>query len=143
MSSSVQVTNSPAIKNAPLEGLAEGNGYFSNLTLAALLLGVPYFLKKWIPFVRHGGTTTYWVLVVLFAFPIVLGYWTYASNYGKRKNEKVKLPGRDVEDYIHFKDFSFKMFYGGQEKIPMQIFHDAYFDGRMDFKGALPCSTFF
>ncbi|EJD02955.1 sphingolipid C9-methyltransferase [Fomitiporia mediterranea MF3/22] len=133
--SSVKVTNSPAIKNAPLAGLAEGNGQFSNLHLAALVLGVPYFLKKWIPFVRYGGATTYWVLVALFALPIVVGYWTLMSNYGRRKNEKAQLPGKDVEEYIHFKDFSFKMYYGGKEKIPMQVFHDAYFDGKFDFKG--------
>ncbi|OCB90670.1 sphingolipid C9-methyltransferase [Sanghuangporus baumii] len=73
MSSSVQVTNSPAIKNAPLEGLAEGNGYFSNRVLLALILGVPYFLKKWTPIVRYGGFKTYWFIVILLALPITIG----------------------------------------------------------------------
>ena len=36
---SVKVTDTPAIKNAPLIGLAEGNGYFSNAQLAALRSG--------------------------------------------------------------------------------------------------------
>ncbi|KAH8119408.1 sphingolipid C9-methyltransferase [Phellopilus nigrolimitatus] len=133
--SSVRVTNVPAIKNAPLVGLAEGNGSFSNITLAALVLGVPYFLKKWIPFVRYGGSTTYWILVLLLGIPVTVGYWTAMSTYGKRKNEKVALPNKDIEEYIQLKDMGLKIHYGGKEKIPMQVFHDAYFDGKVDFKG--------
>ncbi|THH06598.1 hypothetical protein EW145_g3977 [Phellinidium pouzarii] len=133
--SSVRVTNVPAIKNAPLIGLAEGNGSFSNLMLGALVLGVPYFLKRTLPFVRYGGTTTYWVLVILLGLPITIGYWTFMSTYGRRKNEKVQLPGKDIEEYITLKDVNLKIHYGGKEKIPMQVFHDAYFDGKADFKG--------
>ena len=136
----VTVTNTPAIKNAPLVGLAEGNGSFSNLTLAALVLGVPYFVKKWLPFIRYGGWTTYWVLVILFGLPVTIGYWTFMSTYGKRINEKVELPKKDIEEYITLKDIELKIHYGGKEKIPMQVFHDAYFDGKVDFKGMRPLS---
>ena len=134
-SSPVQVTNSPTIKNAPLAGLAEGNGYFSNRILIALLLGVPYFVKKYLPIIRYGGFKTYVFLAIVLAVPVLVGYWTFASTYGKRKNEKVKLPGKDLEEYIHFADINLKRYYGGQEKIPMQVFHDAYFEGKADFKG--------
>ena len=34
----VRKTDTPAIKNAPLEGLYEGSGYFSNAQLAALVI---------------------------------------------------------------------------------------------------------
>lgn len=135
MSSTVKFTNYPAIKNAPLIGIVEGNGSFSNLTLAALVLGVPYFLKKWLPLIRYGGSTTYWVLVVLFGLTITIGYWTFMGTYGKRVNEKVALPGKDIEEYITLKDMELKIHYGGKEKIPMQVFHDAYFDGKVEFKG--------
>ncbi len=57
------------------------------------------------------------------------------STYGKRKNEKVVLPGKDIEEYITIKDHVMKIYYGGKEKIPMQVFHDAYFDGKIEFKG--------
>lgn len=57
------------------------------------------------------------------------------SLYGPRKNEKVILPGKPVEDYIEIKDLELKQHYGGSNKIPVQIFHDAYFDGKVDFKG--------
>ena len=133
--SSVNPTNNPSIKNAPLLGLAEGNGSFSNPTLIGLVLGVPYFLKKWLPIVRYGGFKTYWFLVIVLGIPITIAYWTVMSTYGKRKNEKVKLPGKDIEEYIVIKDPQLKIHYGGKEKIPMQIFHDAYFDGKVDFKG--------
>ena len=76
----VRTSNCPAIKNAPLVGLAEGNGSFSNLTLAALVLGVPYILKRWLPIVSYGGTKTYWFLVLLFGLPIAIGYWTFIKR---------------------------------------------------------------
>lgn len=136
MSSPVRVSTSPAIKNAPLIGLAEGNGSFNNYVLAGLVLGVPYFVKKWLPIIRYGGFYTYWFLVLLLGVPVTVAYWTVMSTYGKRKNEKVQLPGKDIEEYISIKDTALKIHYGGKEKIPMQVFHDAYFDGKVDFKGA-------
>ena len=134
-SSSVRVTNYPAIKNAPLIGLAEGNGSFNNLHLAGLLLVVPYLLKIFLPIIKYGGTKTYLFLFILTAAPTAVGYWTFSSIYGSRRNEKVALPGKDIEEYITIKDPELKKLYKGKEKIPMQIFHDAYFDGKIDFKG--------
>ena len=134
-SSSVRVTNYLAIKNAPLVGLAEGNGSFSNLHLAGLLIVVPYLLKTFLPIVKYGGTKTYLFLFILTAAPTAVGYWTFNSIYGGRKNEKVVLPGKDIEEYITIKDAELKKLYKGKEKIPMQLFHDAYFEGKIDFKG--------
>lgn len=133
--SPVRVTTTPAIKNAPLIGLAEGNGYFSNLHLVALVLGVPFILKRVTPFVNRGGLRTYIFLVVLLGIPITLAYWTLASMYGKRKNQKVILPSKEIEEYITIKDAELKALYHGKEKIPMQVFHDAYFEGKIDFNG--------
>jgi hypothetical protein len=134
-SSSVRVTDYPAIKNAPLVGLAEGNGSFNNLHLAGLLVVVPYLLKTFLPIVKYGGTKTYLFLFILSAAPTAVGYWTFNSIYGSRRNEKVVLPGKDIEEYITIKDAELKKLYKGNEKIPMQTFHDAYFDGKIDFKG--------
>ncbi|THH15195.1 hypothetical protein EW146_g5245 [Bondarzewia mesenterica] len=134
-SDSPKLTDVPAIKNAPLIGLAEGNGSFSNLHLAALVLGVPWFVKRTLPFVNRGGFKTYLFLVILLGVPITVGYWTVMSRYGARKNEKVKLPGKDIEEYITINDAELKEKYHGKEKIPMQIFHDAYFDGKIDING--------
>jgi len=129
------VTNLPAIKNAPLAGLAEGNGQFNNYHLAALVLTVPYLLKSFLPLVSRGGFKTYLFLLVLTGLPATVAYWTVMSLYGGRKNEKVRLPGKDLEEYVTVKDGELKKLYHGREKIPMQLFHDAYFDSKIDFNG--------
>ena len=134
-SSSVRVTNYPAIKNAPLVGLAEGNGAFNNLHLAGLLIVVPYILKSFLPIIKYGGFKTYLFMFILTGAPTAVGYWAFNSIYGSRKNDKVVLPGKDIEDYITIKDVELKKLYKGREKIPMQLFHDAYFEGKIDFKG--------
>jgi hypothetical protein len=131
--SGVRTTNYPAIKNAPLP--AEGNGQFSNATLAALVLGVPFLVKRILPIVNWGGFYTYWFLVAVLGVPITLAYWTAMSVYGTRKNEKCAYPGKPVETYLDVKDAELKRRYSGNQKIPMQIFHDAYFDNKIDFKG--------
>ncbi len=141
---SVSVTDTPAIKNAPLIGLAEGNGYFSNAHLAALVLGVPWLVKRTLPVLCHGGIKTYLFLVLLLGIPITAGYWTVMSTYGPRKNQKVQLPGRNIEEYITIKDPELKAKYFGKEKIPMQVFHDAFFDDKVEFNGSsslLPSSS--
>jgi hypothetical protein len=141
MSSSVRVTNTPAIKNAPLVGLAEGNGYFSNIQLAAVVLGVPWLVKRVLPIVNRGGLKTYLFMVLLLGVPVTIAYWTLMSMYGGRKNTKVEMPGKDIEEYITIKDPVLKNKYHGKEKISMQEFHDAYFDGKIDFKGLFDFSN--
>lgn len=132
---SVSVTNTPAIKNAPLIGLAEGNGYFSNYQLAAAVLVIPWLVKRVLPVVSRGGFKTYLFMIVVMGVPITVGYWTLMSMYGKRRNTKVELPGKDIEEYITIKDPELKAKFHGKEKIPMQVFHDAYFDGKIEFNG--------
>ncbi|KAJ6586008.1 cyclopropane fatty acid synthase domain-containing protein [Mycena capillaripes] len=135
MPSSVRETTLPSIKNAPLVGLAEGNAQFSNYHLAALVLIVPYIVKSFLPFVNRGGWYTYWFMVLLTGVPTTVAYWTLMSTYGARKNEKVALPGKDIEEYVTIQDPELKKLYYGKNKIPMQVFHDAYFEGKIDFKG--------
>ncbi|KAJ8489297.1 hypothetical protein ONZ45_g13645 [Pleurotus djamor] len=135
MSSLVRPTSYPAIKNAPLVGLAEGNGAFSNYQLAFCVIVGPYLLKTFLPIVNRGGFKTYLFLLVVTGLPITMGYWTLTSMYGPRINEKVVLPGKDIEEYIEIKDVELRKRYNGKEKIPMQVFHDAYFEGKIDFKG--------
>ncbi|KIY66324.1 sphingolipid C9-methyltransferase [Cylindrobasidium torrendii FP15055 ss-10] len=134
-SDTVKPTNYPAIKNAPLSGLAEGNGYFNNFHLAAAVIVVPYVLKSILPLVSRGGFKTYIFMFLLCGAPTTVAYWTLASTYGARKNEKVKLPNKDIEEYITIKDEELAKLYHGKNKIPIQVFHDAYFDGKIDIKG--------
>ncbi|KXN82922.1 putative fatty acid methyltransferase [Leucoagaricus sp. SymC.cos] len=133
--SQVRVSDSAAIKNAPLVGLAEGNGSFNNLHLAGLVVGVPYFLKWFLPVFNRGGFKTYLFLLVVSGVPTTIAYWTVMSHLGGRRNEKVILPSKDIEEYITIKDEELKRLYKGKDRIPMQVFHDAYFDGKIDFNG--------
>ncbi|OBZ77976.1 putative fatty acid methyltransferase [Grifola frondosa] len=113
----------------------EGNGNFNNYHLAGLVLGIPWVLKRLLPIVQYGGFKTYVFLVLVFGLPITVAYWTLMSIYGPRKNLKVQLPGRNIEEYIEIRDPELKAKYSGKEKIPMQVFHDAYFENKIDFKG--------
>ncbi|KIY44320.1 sphingolipid C9-methyltransferase [Fistulina hepatica ATCC 64428] len=134
-STTVKVTNYPTIKNAPVAGLAEGNGAFNNVHLIILVLVVPYIVKAFTPFVNCGGLKTYLFLLLLTGVPTVVAYWTLISVYGRRVNEKVTLPSKNIEEYITIKDPELKRIYGGKSKMAMQVFHDAYFEGKVDIKG--------
>lgn len=61
-----------------------------------------------------------------------------------RANVRVRdsgiFPGKNLEDYIDIKDPQLQEQYNGQKKIPMQVFHDAYFEGKIDIKGPSPVS---
>jgi hypothetical protein len=70
--------------------------------------------------------------------PLTIGYWIVMSIYGKRKNEKVAIPAVNIEEFIITDDPELKAKYHDKEKIPMQIFHDAYFDGKYEFNGEFP-----
>ncbi|KZT52338.1 S-adenosyl-L-methionine-dependent methyltransferase [Calocera cornea HHB12733] len=131
--SSVHITTTPAIKNAPFP--AEGNGYFSNKFLAFIVLAIPWLIKRSLPLVRRGGWTTYWVMVAILGLPITVAYWQLTSMYGPRLNQKLAFPGRPIEDYLEIKDPQLKKEYNGNKKIPIQTFYDAYFAGKIEFKG--------
>lgn len=141
----VKPTTTPSIKNAPLVGLAEGNGQFSNIQLAAVVLVVPYVLKWALPLVNRGGFKTYIFLVLLTGAPSTVAYWYLMSRIGARKNTKVALPGKPITDYLEFKDEELAAQYKATgKKIPIQVAHDAYFEGKLDVKGeSRPLVRFF
>ncbi|KAJ3903000.1 sphingolipid C9-methyltransferase [Lentinula edodes] len=117
------VTSYPAITNTPLVGLAEGNDTFSNLHLAVLVPFVPWLLKRLLPLLNCGGFKTYLFLLLLTGLPTTLA----------RRNEKVRLPGKNIEEYMTIKDPELKKLYNAKEKIPMQLSHDAFFDRKNEF----------
>lgn len=130
----VRLTNYPSIANAPLP--AEGNGYFNNLHLAGLVLFLPAILLRVIPFVKASWFSWfgYFFLVAILGVPITIGYWTVCSMYGPRKDERITLPGKPIETYLTFNDAKLREKYG-KGKIPMEVFYEAYFDGKIDIKG--------
>ena len=92
---------------------------------------VPFLIQRFLPF--KTGWTFYWFLVVILFVPLTIGYWTLCSKYGKRLNEKVPFPGKPLDHYIDLKSSNLRKYENA--KVPMQKFHDAYFDGKVEFKG--------
>ncbi|CAN8096353.1 unnamed protein product [Discula destructiva] len=127
----VRTTSYPSIKNAPLPADAAGNDSFSLAALAAVLIIPPY----WLSWKLGGGTKTALFLAIFTSLPILAAYWLVVSSISPRKNEKAKYPGKGVEHYLSFKKPEDKNKYYGQKKIPMETFHEMYFDGDVDFNG--------
>ncbi|KAK1750640.1 S-adenosyl-L-methionine-dependent methyltransferase [Echria macrotheca] len=127
----VRTTSSPAIKNAPLPADAAGAESFSNTLLFSILGGVPFYLS-W----KVGGGLKTTIFFALFTtLPLLAGFWILASTVSPRKNEKARYPGRPVEHYLTFKNAADKAKYSGRNKIPMETFHEMYFDGDVEFNG--------
>lgn len=125
------VSQYPSIKNGPLPADASGSESFSNILLISLLALIPgYFALK-----VGGGLFTWTLFALLTAVPILITFWTIASTVSPRKNEKARYPGRPVEHYLQFHREKDRMKYRGKSKIPMETFHEMYFDGNVDFKG--------
>ena len=124
-------TQYPAIKNGPLPADAAGNDTFSNTYLISLLALTPLYLS-W----KVGGGTKTWILFSLVtSIPILAVFWMLASGMSPRKTEKAKYPGLPVEHYLRFPRESDRLKYKGKNKIPMETFHEMYFDGNVDFNG--------
>ena len=121
----------PTIKNGPLPADGAGSDTFSNLLLFAILGGVPSYLSWKV----GGGFKTTLFFALFTTIPLLAAFWIIASSISPRKNEKTKLPGRPVEHYLTFKKPADQARYHGRNKIPMETFHEMYFDGDVDFNG--------
>lgn len=115
----VPVTDSPTIANAPYP--AEGNGTFSNYVLAGLVLSVPLFLTKILPTFFLSFSTRYVLFTLISGLPVTVAYWMTMSQIGPRKNEKVTMPGKNLEEYMTIKDEALRSKYNGRVKIPIQV----------------------
>lgn len=127
----VRTTSYASIKNAPLPADSAGSESFSNVLLFSLLASVPLYLS-W----KIGGGLKTWVFFALFtSLPILVLFWSAVSTMSPRKNTKAKYPGLPVEHYLDFHKPADKSKYRGRNTIPMETFHEMYFNGDVDFKG--------
>ncbi|TGZ76766.1 S-adenosyl-L-methionine-dependent methyltransferase [Ascodesmis nigricans] len=127
----VRTTDYPAIANAPLPAEGPSSDQFSNLVIGGLIVVVPWYITRKF----GGGFKTFLFFAAITTIPILVAYWTVASTYSPRKNEKVKLPGKPIEHYLEFKNPEDAEKYKGRNKIPMETFHEMYFNGDVKFKG--------
>jgi sphingolipid C9-methyltransferase len=132
-----RTTSYAAIANAPLP--AEGSSSFSNVHLGISILLFPAFLQWSMPWIfkLSRSWTWYWILVAVFGLPVSIAYWALMSRIGGRVNEKCILPGKGLQGYVEIKDAELRKKYPASGKMPMQVFHDAYFEGKIEFKGEL------
>jgi len=85
---------------------------------------------------KIGGGLKTWIFFAIFtSIPVLVAFWTVASSMSPRKNEKARYPGAPVEQYLVFHREADRLKYRGKNKIPMETFHEMYFDGLVDFKG--------
>jgi len=96
-----------------------------------LLALIPLYLSWKI----GGGFKTWLFLAVLTAIPILATFWSVASSMSPRKNEKATYPGRPIEHYLTFHKEADRLKYHGRGRIPLETFHEKYFDGEVDFNG--------
>lgn len=89
----------------------------------------------WLSWKVGGGLKTAIFFALFTSIPLLGGYWILVSSISPRKNEKARYPGRPVEHYLTFKNPADKAKYSGKNKIPMETFHEMYFDGDVDFNG--------
>ncbi|EGF99453.1 uncharacterized protein MELLADRAFT_53990 [Melampsora larici-populina 98AG31] len=134
------LTQYKAIKNAVIP--FEAHGRFSNLELfLAFILG-PYLIGKYlIPFITPTlFSYLHFFLIVFIGPPIIIGYWTLNSIFGQTKDHVSVLPNKALDEYFVIKDVGLSQRFGTgkdaqKKKIPMQVWHDAYFDGKIELKG--------
>ncbi|KAL1625487.1 Sphingolipid C9-methyltransferase 2 [Neofusicoccum ribis] len=74
-------------------------------------------------------------MIVFTTIPVLVAFWYIASSRSPRKNTKARYPGKGVEQYLDFHRASDRARYHGQSKIPLETFHEMYFDGHVDVKG--------
>ncbi|KAH6707911.1 S-adenosyl-L-methionine-dependent methyltransferase [Leptodontidium sp. MPI-SDFR-AT-0119] len=127
----VKIVSSPSIHDGVLPADGPGGEGFSNPLLFTLLISVPIILTL----LLKGHWVTLAIISAIVTFPILASFWYLSSILTPRKNSKVKLPGRPVESYITFKHNADREKYKGNNKIPIQIFQEKYFDGDVEFNG--------
>ncbi|KAF2810276.1 S-adenosyl-L-methionine-dependent methyltransferase [Mytilinidion resinicola] len=127
----VRTTSYPAIKNAPLPADGPGGEQFSNLLLFSILGGVPLYLSWKI----GGGWKTAVFIGIIVDLPLLAAFWMTMSALSPRKTDKASFPGKPIEHYLTFHKEEHKEKYHGKRTIPMETFHEMYFDSQVDFNG--------
>ncbi|KAJ1995220.1 hypothetical protein GGI25_002135 [Coemansia spiralis] len=124
--------SSPTIYPPTLPYECGGAREYSSYLLYALILGVPYMLKRIFGF----SLGTYFVLTAILALPIGgLSLLAHSWIVSAPTEQICALPNEPLESYITILDKELKAKYHGGSKIPMELFFESYFDGDIDLNG--------
>ncbi|OZJ05087.1 hypothetical protein BZG36_01376 [Bifiguratus adelaidae] len=126
-----KATTWAAIRNPNMPAEGAGNQTFDNRMLAGAVAGVPLLII----FGTRWSLWWYPVFFVLCALPVLATTLYLYSSIAPRYNNKVALPGRNLESYITINDPELKSRYFERNLIPMETFFEAYFDDKIDLNG--------
>ncbi|KAG0170221.1 hypothetical protein DFQ28_005062 [Apophysomyces sp. BC1034] len=120
-----------AIHNATLPVEGAGNQTFDNRVLFGAVVGVPAFLT----YVLGFSWFFFLITTILLGLPMLATTLFLFSKFAPRYRNRIPLPGKPLEEYITIHDPELKSQYFGRNKIPMETFFEAYFEGKIDIKG--------
>ncbi|OMJ23596.1 putative fatty acid methyltransferase [Smittium culicis] len=109
-----------------------GASQYSSKLLIAAVLSVPYAFKLLLGL----SWTTFIVLTAVTALPIAgltLVYGSWFAPYPS--DQRFGLPGKPMDSYFEIVDSELKTQLKGSKKIPMELFFESYFDGKINLKG--------
>ncbi|KAF6827487.1 cyclopropane-fatty-acyl-phospholipid synthase [Colletotrichum plurivorum] len=121
------------MKNPTLPADGPGHDTFSHRLLASLLFLAPA-IATW---KVGGGYLTFVLFFVILQVPIAVAFWFVASRISPPVCEKVRTPGRPVEEYLEFRNERDRKKYWGRHKIPMERFAEMYVGGEVEVQGDL------
>jgi hypothetical protein len=120
------------IAPAPYKVEGVGSETFSTLRMWITVAVVPVLATFTL------GFDWYWYfpLLALLGFPTFAAFQIFSSMTNAPIRPQKGLPGKSIENYITIKNTR-KLNYSGSQKIPIETFFEAYFDGDIDLKGDL------
>ncbi|RKP13799.1 S-adenosyl-L-methionine-dependent methyltransferase, partial [Piptocephalis cylindrospora] len=137
---SAPVQNYAGVAKALYPAEGSGNQTFNNYFLAAICLIPQAYLVFW----TFGmGLYTYLFVTLLWA-PTAFGLVIFTTSYlAVPHNSPVKMPGNPVQSYLNILDPAMRDTYCGSNRIPMETFFEAYFDGKIDLADGRDCLEVF
>ncbi|PVU94891.1 hypothetical protein BB561_002185 [Smittium simulii] len=128
-SSSAQKSASFYYPTSPIE--CAGASQYSTRNLIIACVSIPYLFK----YLLNLSWVSYFITALLTFLPIaglslVLGSWT--SSYPT--DQQFSATNQPLSDFIEILDDELKSKYAGTSKIPMELFFESYFDGKINLK---------
>ncbi|KAI9220611.1 S-adenosyl-L-methionine-dependent methyltransferase [Blastocladiella britannica] len=123
------------VHRAPLPYHGAGFAQFPFVTLWAIVAVAPI-----VPVLALGYPVYpyYFVSLLIFALPVFsLTVFNFSATLRPPTQPDIPLPNKPVSEYMEIKDAALKAQYGDGtgNKIPMEVFFEAYVAGKIDIKG--------